>query len=203
MSSCQSTLAAIRFAGQVVLRGRVQDRRHGFAKSGDGEFRLLAQRLAITVIDENGAATGGVRAIDVAPAVTDHPARGKIDVESRRGALKHARLGLAALTRLAMLCTRVKTNFKTIEDWDQFRQPLINGLNKLACLFSPPDVGLVGDDDEEESSLLELIAARDDIGRKLQLFRRVRRKGRSISDNGLIKDAVPIQEDATVCRGDH
>jgi hypothetical protein len=174
-----------------------------FAKSGDGELGLFAQHLAVPVIDENGAATGGMGAIYVAPAIADHPARGKLDVESRRGALKHARLGLAALTRLAMLCTRVKTNFKTIEDWDQFRQPLINGLNKLACLFSPPDVGLVGDDDEAESSLLELLAARDGIRRKLQLFRRVRRIGHSISDNGLIKDAVPIQEDATVCRGDH
>src|SRR4051812_23043844 len=154
------------------------------------------------MIDKDRAATGGVRAIDVLPAIADHPARGELDVEGRRGALKHARLGLAALTRLAMLRTRVKTNFKTIKDWDQFRQPLINGLNKIACLFSPPDVGLVGDDDKAESSLLEPLAARDGIRRKLQRFRRVRRIGLSISDNRLIKNAVSIQEDATVYRGD-
>ena len=119
------------------------------------------------MIDEDRAAAGGTRAIHVLPAIADHPARGKLDVESRRGALKHAWLGLAALTRLAMLCTRVKANFKTIEDWDQIRQPLINGLNNLACLFSPPNVGLVGDNDEAESSLLEPLAARHGIRRKL------------------------------------
>jgi hypothetical protein len=96
----------------------------------------------------------------------------------------------------------VKTNFNTIEDRDQFHQPLINGLSHLAGLFSPPDVRLVGDDDKPESSLLESLAASDCVRRKLQLFRRVRRIGRSVSDNGLIKDAVSIQEDATVSRGD-
>src|SRR3954452_7741397 len=104
-----------------------------------------------------------MRAIDVAPAIADHPAGGELDVESRRRALKHARLGLAALTRLAMLRTRVKTNFNTIKDWYRFRQPLIYGLNKISCLFSPPDVGLVSDDDKAESSLLEPLAARDGI----------------------------------------
>jgi hypothetical protein len=101
-----------------------------------------------------------------------------------------------------MLHARVKTNFKTIKDWDQFRQPLIYGLNPIACLFSSPDVGLVGDDDKAESSLLEPLAPRDRVRRKLQIFGRARRIGLPMSHNGLVKHAVSIQEDATVYRGD-
>ena len=145
----------------------LENRRNRFGKIPDSEVWFLAQRFAITVIDEDRAATGRVRAIDVAPAVANEEAAFQIDAMPLRGAQQHAGLRFSAIARITVTRAGMKTNFDRIQDWDQFRQPLINGLSKLACLFSPPDVGLVGDDDEAESSLLEPLAARDRIRRKL------------------------------------
>jgi hypothetical protein len=50
-----------------------------FAKCRHDKLRLLAQRFAVTVVDENGTATAGVRAIDVAPAIADHEAALQVD----------------------------------------------------------------------------------------------------------------------------
>jgi hypothetical protein len=68
--------------GQVVLQNN-SDR---FAKIGDSKLRFLAQGLAVTVIDENSAATGSVRAVDVAPAIANEEAARKVDAVDGLGA---------------------------------------------------------------------------------------------------------------------
>jgi hypothetical protein len=61
------------------------------------EIGLLFQRFRVTVINENRATPGGMAAVNVPPAVTDHPALHKVNVQCARSAQQHARLGFAAI----------------------------------------------------------------------------------------------------------
>ena len=54
---------------------------HGAGKVADREIRRRAQLLRVAAIDEHGAAAGVFTAIDVAPAVADHPGAGEIEAE--------------------------------------------------------------------------------------------------------------------------
>jgi hypothetical protein len=61
------------------------------------EIRQVAKGLFVLIVDKDSAAPGGVAAVDIAPAIADHPASGEVDFEFAGGAEQHARLGLAAI----------------------------------------------------------------------------------------------------------
>jgi hypothetical protein len=94
-----------------------------FAKCGDGKLRVFAQPLAVPVIDENGAATGGVRAIDVAPAVADEEAAFQIDVVSSSSPQQHPGLWFSAVARFAVAAAGVETNLDSVERGEIRAQP--------------------------------------------------------------------------------
>src|SRR5581483_11982943 len=73
-----------------------------FAKVFHDEIGLRLQLLGITKIDEYRAHAGAFAAIDVAPAITDHPRAGKVETEGCGGIEQHARLWLAATRWFAL-----------------------------------------------------------------------------------------------------
>jgi hypothetical protein len=93
----------------------LQNRRNRFRKTSDGELWLVSQRFAITAIDEDRAAAGGVRAIYIAPSVANEEAAFQIDAVIGGRAQQHARLWFSAIARIAMTTPGMKTNFDSVE----------------------------------------------------------------------------------------
>src|ERR1017187_7034627 len=78
-----------------------------------GKIRFLLQLLGIAAINENSFAAGGMAAINVAPAIADHPASREVNVQLARGAAQHAGLGLAAIA-IRRALAGMKTNFHAV-----------------------------------------------------------------------------------------
>src|SRR5436190_21961553 len=69
----------------------------GFEQALDAVMRRSAQRFVVLVVDQNGRASGGVAAVDVAPAVAHHETGGQVDAQLVRGPNEQARARLAKL----------------------------------------------------------------------------------------------------------
>jgi len=76
-------------------------------------MRFLSNVFRVTAINENRPATGGMAAIHVAPAVTNHPALCEINAEFACGAQQHARLRFATIT-IRCTFTGMIANFHTV-----------------------------------------------------------------------------------------
>jgi hypothetical protein len=97
------------------LRDRAQDRSNSLAKIRNGELGQRSQFFPITAIDENCAATGGMRAIDIAPPVADEETSRQVDLVRCRAAQEHARFWFPAIARVAVSAPGVKTNFDPVK----------------------------------------------------------------------------------------
>jgi hypothetical protein len=173
----------------------LQNKSNSFAKGGDGKIRLLAQRLAIPVIDEKGAAASRLRAIDVAPAIADEEAALQVEVVNGSGAQQHAGLWFPAITRITMARPGVITDFDVVDARNVFAQLGVHCFDGFAALRSAAYVRLVGDDDQKKSGFLQLPAAFDGVGIKLELAEVRRRKGETIANYRAIENAVAIEKD--------
>ena len=178
----------------MVLRACIEDRPHGFLKCGHGELGLFAQFLAIAVIDENRAATGGVRAIDVAPAIAHKEAALQVDVVSSSGAKEQAGLWFPAIARFTPACAGMETNLDAIQNDESLAEFGVNCLDCLPALRSAPNVRLIRDHDEKESRVLQLPAPVHDVRIKLELVEIRRRKREAIADYWSIENAVAIEK---------
>jgi hypothetical protein len=178
----------------VVLRAWIEDRPHGFAKCGDGEFGRFAQSLAIAVIDENRAATGGVRAIDVAPAIAHKEAALQVDVMGSSGAKQHTGLWFPAITWFTLAGAAVETDLDAIERGECLTEFGMDRLDCLSALRSAPNVRLIRDHDEKKSRVLQLSAPIHDVRIKLEFAEIRRRKGKPIADYRAIENAVAIEK---------
>ena len=178
----------------MVLRAWIDDRPHGFAKCGDGELGRFAQPFPITVIDENRAATGGVRAIDVAPAIAHKEAALQVDVVSSSGAKQHTGLWFPAIAWFTLAGAGVETDLDAIERGECLTEFGMDRLDCLPALRSAPNVRLIGDHDEKESRVLQLPAPVHDVRIKLELVEIRRRKREAIADYWSIENAVAIEK---------
>jgi len=81
----------------------------------DDEIGLCPELFVITIIEENGAAAGGVATVNVPPAIADHPATREIQAKAGCGGVQHGRFGFPALAGLAMVCAAVITNLDQVD----------------------------------------------------------------------------------------
>ena len=116
--------------------------------------------FAIAVVDENGAATGAVPRLDVAPAVADNIAGGKIDVPALRSLDQQARLRLAAFA-VSLVVVRADANVIQLQVVLQ-AHIYFRDLPGGDCASG--DIGLVGDENERETGLAQLAARFADPG---------------------------------------
>lgn len=173
----------------------LQNRRNRFGKTSDGKVWLLSQRFAVIAIDKDRAATGGVRAIDVAPAIADQKAAGEIDAVSLRRAQQHAGLRFSAIARIAMTCPGMKTNFDSVQRGHSRAQRGVHRFDRLTILRSATNVRLVRHDDQKKPGLFKLPAVFSDVGIKLELAKVRGRKRKPVADHRAVENAVAIEKD--------
>ena len=106
------------------------------------------------MIDKNGAAAGGMSAIDIPPAIANEEAFPQVDRVSRRRAQKHAGFWFSAIAWFAMSGASVETNLDAVEKRDGGAQFGVHRFDGRARLRSTPDIGLVSHDHEKEPGLL-------------------------------------------------
>jgi hypothetical protein len=172
----------------------LQNSGNRFRKVGDSKIRFLAQRLAIAVIDKNGAAAGGFRAVHVPPPIADEKAALQIDVMIGGSGQEQAGLRFPAFTQLTMPGAGVKTDFDRIERRHCRPQLLVHCFNGLPRLRSAADVRLIADNDQNKAGRFQLRARRGDAGVKLEFIDTRGRKGETVAQHGPVQDPVAIEE---------
>ena len=155
---------------------------------------LLAQRLAVAVVDKDGAAASGFRAVDVPPPIADEKTPFQVDVVAAGGAQEHAGLRLPAIARLAVSRARMVTNFDPIQLRHRSPQLLVHGLNDFARLGSASNVRLITDDNHYKAGRFQLPAPFGDTGIKLELLDARRRQRTSIPHYGPVQYPIAIEE---------
>ena len=156
-----------------------------------------AQFFIIAVIDEDRPAAGFHAAINVAPAVADHPALREIDAEFVCGVKQHARRRFAKIARDAL--PGIVADLDAI-DWQRRAHFPVHRLDDLARLCAASDIGLVRGDDEEEACCLQLRARVRDAGQEFKILHARGRVRLAVTDNGTIDDAIAIEEDGAFHR---
>jgi len=168
-----------------------------FAKSGDDKLRLLAQWLGVAVFDENGRTAGGPGAVHIPPAIADQKTSLQVDSVLGGGARQHAGLGFPAVTRFAMIAARMITNLDRVQPWQNGAKLGVHRLDRFAALSSTPDIGLVGDYNENKAGLLQSPTAIRRVGIKREFVDVRWRGGEAFADYRPIEDAIAIEKDRT------
>jgi len=154
-----------------------------------------AKFLGVSEVDEDGAEAGALTAVDVAPAVADHPRAGEIESESLGGVGDHPGLGLAAVViRVgATLAGRV-ADLDVLEGRDQFAQASVHRFDDGLGLITATDVGLIGGDDEDEAGGGELGAGFGHTREEGELGEGGRRVGFAVANDLNVERAVTVEE---------
>jgi hypothetical protein len=122
------------------------------------ETRPGAELFIVAKINEDGAATCGVTAVNIAPAVAHHPTASEIESESSGGIEQHSRRGFApqAGRRSA---TRVVADLNVVNSRYEPAQMCMHSLDHGLRLGATSDIGLVGGDDQHEAGRFQAFTA--------------------------------------------
>ena len=189
------------FSGRVY---RGEPEAQPWASAQRGMFRLarsrlrrksgLRERFIVIAIDEHGA----------------HPAAWAQSMSRQRSPIKScAQIDVHRAQRAAAFpvwvfgnrtvapkpFARVITNFDAVNRGSACLQMLMNGLDDFLVLGSAADVGLIGGDDEKESSVTSsFLHASVTPGYIRQLFQGRWRIGAPLADHRPFQDAVPVEK---------
>ena len=159
------------------------------------EIGLLFQRFRITAINENRATPGGMTAVNVPPAVTDHPALREVNAQGLRRPQQHARPGFAAVA-VGRALARVITDLHPVN-----RKPLAHfGVNRLDNYFferPAAHVRLVGCDNEQEAGLLQLCTGSGNLGENFKFVQVPGRIRFAVTLQRMVNDAIAIKKNGT------
>src|SRR5579883_151493 len=176
-------------SGSIAARQNPIDR--GREGADDDIRSRVGTALPITEIEKYSTASGLRAGVNVAPAVADHEAGGEIDIEIARRGLEHPRFRLAALAGIGAVM---------IADVDRVErhgssQDGMNLFEGFAALSPAGEIGLVGDDNQQESRLAKPHESRPGARRDAELRYRARWIRLPIPNQGCIQDSIPIEED--------
>lgn len=147
------------------------------------------------MLDENGAAPGGVRAINIAPAIADEKAPLQIDPPRASRPKQHSRLWFPAIAGIAVPFAGVITNFDRVQGPNCCPQFFVHRFNDLPSLSAAADVWLICNDDQKETGRLQLPATVRGVRVNLEFVQFRRGKGETIADHGRVENAVAIEKD--------
>jgi hypothetical protein len=167
---------------------------HGIVEIRDCKIRRFAQRFFITALDESRAATCGVRAIDIAPAIAYDITPFRIDVQLSNCAEDHAWTRLTAIARLAITLTGMIANLNAIKQWKRRLHFQIHRFNGFATLSAAANVGLVGDDNQEKVRSLKPRTSVRNILVKLELLETRWRIRHSVPNNDPVDYSIAIEK---------
>lgn len=130
----------------------------GFRKCLHGEVWLRLEGLIVAEVDKDGAATRRVSAIDVAPAVTNHPTTRQIDAKLTGRIEQHARKRLASWVG-GRTSASVVASLDMVDGGYELDQVSMEPLHYALLLSASANVRLVGGDNQQEASGLQPGAA--------------------------------------------
>jgi hypothetical protein len=179
-----------------VLRDFVADGLRGIPQTFSDDRRANVRRFgelayfALPAADENGAATGARGGFEIGNAVANHVAIFKRDVHVGRGLLEHGDAGLATiafLPQLADLCFGMMQAVVDVVDVSAGfayggENHALEGLQRFALQVSFRDTGLIGDDRDAETEIVEEANRFRDTRKKLELGA----CERSVDDAGVV-----------------
>lgn len=143
--------------------------------------------------DKDGAATGRVPAIHIAPAVAHHPTLLQINSQFPSGSKEHAWFRLAAVA-IGLASARVKAGFDAIE-WQKRAHVLMHVLDRFARHQTTSDIGLVGGDDEEKPSITQSLAGFSDARQDFEFAHPRGWIRQVVADDRTVNYTISIQED--------
>ena len=158
-------------------------------------MRRLPELFVITVVDENRGATGGMSAIDVAPAVSDHETAGEVDPKLSRRAQQHAGARFAKLGCLAS--PRVETDFHPV-DGKQFAHPGVHLLDDAPVERTAPDIRLIRRDYQEKAGVAQEGASLFHPREQFELLDTEGGVRPAIADNCPVDDTVAVEKNRPV-----
>ena len=155
-----------------------------------------AEGFVVAEIDENGADAGALAAVDVAPAVADHPGAGKVETEEHSGVGEHTGSGFAAVVFgvIDALAGGV-AGFDVSDRRDELAEAGVHRFDDGLRLRAATDVGLVGDDDEHIAGGGEGGAGFGDARDEFELGERGGRVGLAVADDLSVQRAVAVEKD--------
>ncbi len=158
-------------------------------------MRPLPKRFVIPVIDEDRATAGGMRTIDIAPAIADQVTFREIDLVRGGGAEEHAGLWFPAIAWRTEFTSRVETNLDAVERWQRRAQLRVHGFDRCLDLSSATYIGLVRDDDKKKARLLQPRAGFRHAIIEHKLIQTLRRIRTPFTHNWPIQYSVAIEKD--------
>jgi hypothetical protein len=150
------------------------------------------------VIDEDRVRAGSVPGLDVAPSITDHNGRPKVETPPLSRLEQHARAGLSAPAVVGIV-VRADEN---VRDRQASGDRRVDRLDVGDRASTARDVGLIGHDDEHETRGGEPRARIFDTRESDRLFGAVWWEGSAVPNHCRVEDAVTIEKDASA-RGVH
>lgn len=166
-----------------------------FSEGFHREIGRRAKCLIVTEIDENGADTCPLAAIDVAPPIADHPRAGEVDSERAGRVQDHAWFGFpSAIFRMIDSFARRITDLDAGNLGYEFKEAYVHRIDDSSRLIAATDVGLVRRHDEQISGGGELRAGFRDAGKEGELGEGLRWIGLSVADDLDVQRSIAIQK---------
>lgn len=185
------------FASQLWDACVAQNSIHSLTEARGGKIGSLAQFFFVPALDEDCAATGCACATDIAPAIADDVACGKVDVQFRRCAENQACPRLATVTRLSIALAGVIANLNAINEWKSRLHFQSHRFNGFETLRSAADVGLVRDHNQKKIRSFEPRTSVGNILVKLELVDVRWRVRQSVPDGNAVDYSVAIQKNCS------
>ncbi len=174
---------------------RGEDGVGGFGKSAHREIRRSAEGFVVAEIDKNCADAGALAAVNVTPAVADHPRPAEIEIEEQGGVGQHARGGFATVVlRVVEALPGGVAHLDVRQGRDEPTEFGVHRIDDGGGLGAAADVGLVGSDDENVAGGGEGGASLGNTGEELELGKGVRWVGFAVADDLAVQGAVAIEE---------
>ena len=178
----------------------LQNRRDRMSKNPIDRFRKSVNTnagfvgwaaLLISIVEKHRSATGGVSGVDVPPTVADQEAVWKRDFKSGRGVKQQAglRLTAGAVVRIVVVAD------KEAVEWEHCSKCSVNLFDGFPGGGAAGDIGLIGNDNQQESAIVQAGKGLVRTCDELELIGRLRRVWFAAANDRFVDHSVAVEED--------
>jgi len=177
----------------MSLKRAPQNNADCFGQGFYRKVRLLGLPFPVSVVDKQHAAACGVARLDVAPAVSNKVAAGKIDPHLFRCFQQHSWFGLSTC---AVIRIRVVADLYSI-DRESLGEITVYRVDDFASLFPQRDVWLIGNNYIREARSAQRFQSFGYAGKDFDLRHATRRIRLAIPNECPVKNAIAVEEDCS------
>src|ERR1019366_4505046 len=179
-----------------------KDNSRGLGEALDDEFGLGVQLLHVAEVNEHRAHSGALAAVDVAPAVPNHPGTRQVEAEVTCSIEQHAGLRLAPRVGLGFIAPGRVADLDPLDLGHELTQPVVHRLDDGLRLGAPAHIGLIGGDDQGVSGVVQLTARGRHAGEEAEFVHVRGCKRIPVADDREVERAIPVHENGgTAARG--